>query len=67
MLESIKELLDDTFLQKIIITIMSSENKERFLNDLKNNAELCLLIDELLLCIGVAKRRDDGSIEFLGM
>lgn len=46
---------------------MSSDNKERTLTNLKNNTEMSLLIDELLLCVGVAKRRDDGSIEFIGL
>lgn len=45
---------------------MSSDNKERTLNNLKNDSEFSLLIDELVLCVGVAKRREDGSIEFTG-
>ena len=66
-IESIKELLNEPFIQKAIVTIMSSDNKERTLNNLKSNSEMSLLIDELLLCVGVAKRRDDGSIEFTGV
>ena len=46
---------------------MSSDNKERTLNNLKNDSEFSLLIDELVLCVGVAKRREDGSIEFTGL
>ena len=46
---------------------MSSDNKERALNNLKNGSEFSLLIDELVLCVGVAKRREDGSIEFTGL
>ena len=44
---------------------MRSENKEKALMELRNNSEISILIDELLLCIGVAKRREDGSVEFL--
>ena len=32
--------------------------------DLKSNSEVAILIDELLICVGLAKRREDGSIEF---
>ena len=46
---------------------MSSDNKERTLNNLKNDSEFSLLIDELVLCVEVAKRREDGSIEFTGL
>lgn len=65
--DSIKELLNEPFIQKAIISIMSSDNKERALNNMKNNSEFSLLIDELLLCVGVAKRREDGSLEFTGL
>ena len=66
-LESIRELLDEPFLQRAIVSIMTSDDKERRLNELKANSEFSILIDELLLCVGVAKRRDDGSIEFTGL
>lgn len=65
--DSIKELLNEPFIQKAIVSIMSSDNKERALNNMKNNSEFSLLIDELLLCVGVAKRREDGSLEFTGL
>lgn len=64
-LESIRELLNEPFIQKAIIKVMRSENKEKALMELRNNSEISILIDELLLCIGVAKRREDGSVEFL--
>ena len=45
---------------------MESDDKERRLTELKQNSEFAILIDELLLCVGAAKRREDGSIEFVG-
>ena len=59
--------MNEPFIQKAIVAIKSSDHKERTLNNLKNNSEMSLLIDELLLCVGVAKRREDGSIEFMGL
>ena len=47
--------------------IMRSENKEKTLMDLRANSEVAILIDELLLCVGVARRRSDGSVEFTGV
>ena len=66
MLENIRELLNEPYLQRAIISIMESDDKERRLTELKQNSEFAILIDELLLCVGAAKRREDGSIEFVG-
>ncbi|KAK8823664.1 hypothetical protein WA577_002583 [Blastocystis sp. JDR] len=65
--ESIKELLNEPFLQRAIVKIMESDNKEKALMDLRENSEMAILIDELLLCVGVARRRSDGSVEFIGV
>lgn len=46
---------------------MKSDNKEKALMDLRENSEMAILIDELLLCVGVARRRSDGSVEFIGV
>ena len=58
------ELLKEPVIQRAIISVLQSENKEKTLMDLKNNSEVAILIDELLICVGLAKRREDGSIEF---
>ena len=66
-LESIRELLNEPFIQKAILSIMESEDKEKRLNELKGNSEFSILIDELLLCVNVARRREDGSLEYVGI
>lgn len=58
------ELLNEPFIQRAIISVLQTDNKEKALMDLKDNSEMAILIDELLICVGLAKRRDDGSIEF---
>lgn len=65
--DNVRELLKEPFLQRAIIKIMRSENKEKTLMDLRANSEVAILIDELLLCVGVAQRRSDGSVEFTGV
>ncbi|KAK8795275.1 hypothetical protein WA588_004123, partial [Blastocystis sp. NMH] len=65
--ETIRELLNEPYIQKAILSVMESDDKEKRLNELKGNSEFSILIDELLLCVGVAKRREDGSIEFTGV
>lgn len=35
--------------------------------ELKKNSEFAILTDELLLCVGAARRREDGSVEFMGV
>ena len=58
------ELLNEHFIQRAIISVLQTDNKEKAVMDLKDNSEMAILIDELLICVGLAKRRDDGSIEF---
>lgn len=65
--ETIRELLDEPYIQKAILSVMESDDKEKRLNELRGNSEFSILIDELLLCVGAAKRREDGSIEFTGV
>ena len=65
--ESIRELLNEPYIQKAILSVIESEDKERRLNELKENSEFSILIDELLLCVKVARRREDGSIEYIGI
>ena len=45
---------------------MSSDNKERTLNNLKNDSEFSLLIDELVLCVGVANEEKMVVLNLLG-
>lgn len=59
--------MNEPFLQRAIVKIMESDNKEKALMDLRENSEMAILIDELLLCVGVARRRSDGSVEFIGV
>ena len=59
--------MNEPFLQRAIVKIMESENKEKALMDLRENSEMAILIDELLLWVGVARRRSDGSVEFIGV
>ena len=66
-LETIRELLNEPYIQKAILSVMESDDKEKRLNELKRNSEFSILIDELLLCVGAARRREDGSIEFTGV
>ena len=60
-------MLNEPFIQKAILSIMESEDKEKRLNELKANSEFSILIDELLLCVKAAQRREDGSIEYVGI
>ena len=59
--------MNEPFLQRAIVKIMESDNKEKALMDPRENSEMAILIDELLLCVGVARRRSDGSVEFIGV
>ena len=66
-IDTIRELLNEPFLQKAIIKVMESDDREKTLMELKSNSEMSILIDELLICVGAARRREDGSIEFIGV
>lgn len=64
--ESIRELLNEPYIQKAILSVIESEDKERRLRT-ERESEFSILIDELLLCVKVARRREDGSIEYIGI